>query len=743
MALKKIELRPGIYKEGTKYSNQGGWYDCDKVRFRGGLPEKLGGWVQNNTNAGAYNPFDGICRALISWGSLTGDTYIGLGTSSKYYVQIGTAGAYADITPIRYTSALDPNSIASRVNSSTVIINDPDNGAQILDWMTISGVSASFGGIDPAEINKEFQIINTINIPRTGVSGVLEAGSMTTNGTVPNPSSVITITLPNHGLVSRSWIVLSAGVGAGFGGLLASQIVGQRIVNVVDENTFFVFASANSTVVATNTDQYLATCSNVVFDIGLDPTTITNSFGGTGASVAYQVSAGLNTVIGGTGWGAGTWSRGSWGSGYTSPTATTASLRLWSHDNYDQDIVMCIRDGPIYYDTLANIIASPPVRATDITAIAGQTECPTIAREVCITGANNVVAFAPNAQFETVQDPMMIRWSASNNIADWDTATTANDAGSIRLSAGSRIITQIQTKLEIVVWTDIAMYSMKYIGSPFYYGVEQIGNGTSIIGPNAKAAVDDVVYWMGSVAFYVYNGRMEQIPCSVRDYVFSDMNRAQIDKIVCGTNVSIGEVWWFYPSSTASENDRYVVYNYVDKLWFVGTLARSAWLDFAINGLPIAAGVHPLSPTESLLYNQEVGNDDGDLITLLPMQSYITSSPFEIGDGDSMAFVRQVYPDITFRNSVYNAENPPSVLFDIQGYNYPGEAMSQDDSAEILSNEPVDGYVVNTYTPQISLRFRARSVVMSVYSGTGDQNALGVAWRLGIPRLEMRTDGRR
>lgn len=733
MALKKIELRPGIYKEGTKYSNQGGWYDCDKVRFRGGLPEKLGGWVQNNTNAGAYNPFYGTCRALISWGSLTGDTYIGLGTSAKYYVQIGTAGAYADITPVRYTSTLDPNSMSSQANSRYVSINDPDNGAQILDWLTISGVTSPFGGIAASVINQEFQVVNTVNIE----NGELLAGSMSANGT----DATVTITFTAHGLSTGNFIALNGSTN--FGGLLSTDINGQRVVTVIDSNTFSVQAAVSSTSSATNPGTYIAVCSNVIIDVGIDPATITTAIGGTNGVIAYQVSAGLNTVVGGTGWGAGPWSRGSWGSGYTSPTTAAATLRLWSHDNYDQDIVMCIRDGPIYYDALADIIASPPVRAKDIVDIAGQTECPSIAREVCITGANNVVAFAPNPQYETDQDPMMIRWSASNNIADWDAANTGNDAGFTRLSAGSRIITQIQTKLEIVVWTDIAMYSMKYVGTPFYFTVEQIGNGTSIIGPNAKTAVDDVVYWMGAVAFYVYNGRMEQIPCTVRDYVFSDLNRNQIDKIVCGTNVSIGEVWWFYPSSQAQENDRYVVYNYVDKIWFVGTLARTAWLDFAISGLPIAAGIFPLSDTQGLLYNQEVGSDDGDLIDLQPMQSYITSSPFEIGDGDSMAFVRQVYPDITFRDSTYNNESPPSVLFDIQGYNYPGEAMSQDDNAVILSNEPVDGYLVTTYTPQISLRLRARSVTMSIYSGTGEQAALGVAWRLGVPRLEMRTDGRR
>jgi len=735
MALKKIELRKGIYKEGTKYSNQGGWYDCDKVRFRGGLPEKLGGWVQNNTNAGDYNPFSGICRALISWGNLGGESYIGLGTTSKYYVQVGTAGAYADITPIRYVSTLAANAMSTYASSATVSFNDPSNGAQILDWLTISGVTVSFGGIPVGDINEEYQIVNLINYNVT-----LAAGSMSANAV---DGTKITITSVAHGLINGSMVSFNGSTG--FAGIGSASINGLRQVTVIDVNTFSINAAVVATSTATNSTNFLADASNVVINIPINPLypRTTAVGGGSAATISYQISSGSNAVVSGTGWGAGPWSRNGWGSAYVSPTPATATLRFWSHDNYDEDIVMCIRDGPIYYDALADITATPPVRAQNIVDIVAQVACPSIAREVCITGANNVIAFAPNPQFETVQDPMMIRWSASNNIADWDTTVTTNDAGSLRLSAGSRIITQIQTKQEVVVWTDIAMYSMKSIGSPYYYGVDQIGNGTSIIGPNAKSAVDDVVYWMGATAFYVYNGRISQIPCSVKDYVFSDINVAQLSKVCSGTNVSLGEVWWFYPAGDSTENNAYVVYNYIDELWFIGNMSRTAWLDFAVNGLPIATGLYPLDTTEGLLYNHEVGNDDGDLITPAPMYSYITSSPFEIGDGDSMAFVRQVYPDITFRNSTYNEQDPPSVVFLIEGYNYPGEAMSQDDNAEIISGTQVS-LLVTTYTPQISLRMRARSVAMSIYSGAaGAPFGLGVAWRLGIPRLEMRTDGRR
>lgn len=730
MALKKIELRPGIYKEGTKYSNQGGWYSCDKVRFRNGLPEKIGGWVQNNTNAfGTYNPFEGICRSLISWSDLTGQSYIGLGTSSKYYVLTG--GTYVDITPIRRTVTLDPNPMSSLAGSNLLSINDVDSGANAGDWVTVSGVDEvspgyAFGNIPIAKINTEFKVQSTVTSSTTLSAGAIEAF---------NGQPTLRITWTNHGLSSGNFITLN--IGAAIAGIPEASIDGVRAVTVIDVNTFTVVAGANATSDGFSVGPCVANAYNVIVALDVDPTTITTAVGG-GSTVQleYQISAGLNTVVSGTGWGAGPWSRGGWGSSYISPNPTSTALRLWSQDNYGQDLVICVRDGAIYYESQASIATA--TRAVNITSLSGADACPIIAREICVTGARNVLAFGCNAYLETDQNPMLIRWSASENIADWHVRSD-NDAGDILLSSGSKIITQIQTKQEVIVWTDIAVFSVKYVGSPFFYGSDQVGYGTSIIGPNAKIAVDDTVYWMGNSAFYVYNGRMEQIPCSVKDYIFSDINQGQGEKVYCGSNVSIGEVWWFYPSSNATENDRYVTYNYNDKVWFVGTMARSAWLDFAVNGLPIATTPYAFGEDQSLLLNHEVGTDDGEFIPSQPMQAYITSSPFEIGDGDSMMFVRQVYPDITFRGSNASNDIPPTVLFDIKGYNYPGEAVSQTDDTEIVNT----GYPVDVFTPQISLRLRARSVTMSIYSGASGQVGLGVAWRLGIPRLEMRTDGRR
>jgi len=617
MALQKIQLRPGIFREGTNYSNQGGWYDCNKIRFRAGLPEKMRGWQKSTTNT-----FLGTARSLLSWSTLTGQNYIGVGTSDKYYTLYG--GTYTDITPIRRTVTLASGSMASTVNTKNVVITDNANGASIGDYVTITGATG-FAGIPTGDLNKEFKI--------TAVS-----------------TNTITI------------------------------------------------------VVATSA-------------------TSTTTGGGT-PTLNYQISVGLNTSVTGDGWGAGPWSRNAWGSSYGDITITS-SLRLWSNDNFGQDLVINVRDGGIYYSSAASIAAGS--RAVVLTSLAGANSTPTIAREIVVSGATrNLIAFSCQPYGANLPDPMIIRWCASESLTDWQPRED-NDAGDIRMATGTSFVTQIHTKQEIVVWTDISMYALRYIGAPFTFGLTQIGYGTSIIAPNAKASVNDTVYWMGENAFYTYNGRIDQLPCSVKDYVFSNMNMAQSSKITCGSNISLGEVIWFYPSATSQEVDSYVTYNYFEKVWYFGTLVRTVWLDFAQNGLPIATG------TDGCLYNHEVGNDDGSTDPPTAINAYIESSPFEIGDGDSFAFVRQVFPDLTFRDT--NSNTNPSATFTLKMRNYPGAGISETQNAATTRTAVLP---VEQFTEQLSLRLRGRSAVMRIESG-----GLGVAWRLGVPRFEMRTDGRR
>jgi hypothetical protein len=629
MALKKIELRPGVYREGTQYSNQGGWYDCNKIRFRSGLPEKMKGWIKNSTTQ-----LTGICRALIAWSTLFGQNYVGLGTTSKYYVQKSSGGNYIDITPIRRTVTLGANSMACTNLLKTVVITDNANEASAGDYVTITGAT-TFGGIPAADLNKE-------------------------------------------------------------------QLITETTLNTI---TITVATAATSTTT-----------------------------GGGTPTLAYQISTGLDTVVTGDGWGAGPYSRDTWGSSYGDITVSQ-QLRLWSHDTYGEDLIMCVRDGGIYFESQADIETSTvdvPVRAKSFAQInallpvpyTGPNVPPVVSREIAVAGARNVIAFACNPYGDTVQDGLLIRWSASEDPTDWQPRTD-NDAGDLRIPTGSQIITQIHTKLQIVVWTELSMFALTYTGPPDTFGLEQIGYGTSIIAPNAKAAVDDVVYWMGNTTFYVYNGKITQLPCTVKDYVFTNMNMSQAGKITCGTNLALGEVIWFYPSTSSTEPDSYVTYNYINDIWYYGTLGRSAWLDFASDGLPIATGL------DSYLYNHEVGYDDGSTNPPAPIEAYITSSPFEIGDGDSMMFVRQIYPDLTFRDS---SAATPSATFTLTAYNYPGSGPTQPDTA------PVSAVTSNItqFTEQVSLRMRGRSATMKISSVD-----LGVAWRLGVPRFEMRTDGRR
>ncbi len=711
MALQKIQLRPGIFREGTRYSNQGGWYDCDKIRFRSGMPEKMKGWTPT-----ASGTFLGTCRSLVSWSSLTGQSYVGLGTEKKYYILYNDS--YVDITPIVRTVTLPANSLSATNGSTRVYIRDADNSAVVGDYFTISAAT-DVGGVLAADLNKEQVVVEVSNLTK-----VLGAADMAAT----NLSQNLVITWANNNLAVGHYVTISGA--SGFAGIPAGDINTTHVITAATTNTITVVVATAAT--STTTGGGAATLT--VNDIGIDVATAATStaVGGGTPTLEYQLSVGLDTVVDGPGWGAGPWggpvtneypSGVGWGESYGDITIAQ-QLRLWTNDNYGQDLIINPRGGGIYYEAQSDIAASN--RAVNITTFASPSYAPTIAQAVAVFGpTRNVIAFGCNPYDDNVQDPMLIRWSASENVGDWQPRAD-NDAGDFRLSAGSQFITHMETKQEIVIWTDIAAFSMRYVGPPFTFGLEQIGYGTSIIGPNAKVAVDDVVYWMGATAFYRYGGRIEQVPCGVKDYVFSDLNVNQSAKITCGTNVALGEVIWFYPSASAEEVDRYVIYNYLDNVWYYGTLSRTAWLDFAEGGLPIATG------SDNKLYTHETGYDDGSTTPPSPIEAYIQSSPFEIGDGDSMMFVRQIYPDVTFRDST-GAQ--PSATFTLLAQNYPGSPEGSQIDAATAQTVAAN---LNEFTEQVSLRLRGRSAAMRVES-----DGLGVAWRLGVPRFEMRTDGRR
>jgi len=643
MPLTKLQFKPGINRETTSYSNEGGWFDGDKIRFRAGFPEKIGGWIKQSGNS-----FLGSCRALFSWVALAGDSYLGLGTHLKYYINEG--GDYNDITPIRLTTAAGDATFSATDGSSIITVTENSHGAVQNDFVTFFGADSLGGNITADVLNQEYQIV-------TRLSG----------------------------------------------------------------NSYTIQARAANTSI-----------SSITEDGELNPTVVTANASDTGdggsiAVAAYQVNTGLDTVVPGTGWGAGTWSRGAWGSG-SDLTVITDILRLWSHDNFGEDLIINVRDGGIYYWDKSTS-SDPFARAVALTDLPGNTDAgtPTLAKQIMVSDSDrHIIAFGadPVDDIGTL-DPLLIRFSDQESPTTW-TPTATNTAGDLRISAGSEIVAAVETRQQILVITDSSVHAMQFLGPPFTFGISQISENTTIMGPKTAVAVDDFVFWMGAEEFYVYNGAVQRLPCSVRDYVFSDFNDIQAEKTTAAVNSSFGEIWWFYPSASSDNIDRYVVYNYEQQIWYYGTLNRTAWIDRGINQTPIAAS------TDGYLYLHESSNDDGSTLPPSAIEAHIESSQIDIADGDNFAFIRRLIPDVTFRDST--ADNP-QVDFTIKARNFPGGNYLQSDDAAVTKSASVP---VEQFTDQVHLRLRGRSFAVRL-----DSDDTGVAWRLGSPRLDVRQDGRR
>jgi len=625
MPLQKIQFNPGINQDITSYSNEGGWRDCDKIRFRLGYPEKIGGWEKYSSST-----YLGSARALHNWIALDGSNYLGIGTHLKYYIEEGQA--LSDVTPIRLaTSAGDVTFSAS--NGSTVLtVTDASHGAFENDFVTFSGAASLGGTVTATVLNAEYQI-----------------------------------------------------------------------VNIVDANNYKVTlaSAANSS------------------DTG----------NGGGSTVGtYQINVGLDSVVGGTGWGAGTWGRGGWGSAEPNGLTTTTEIRLWSHDNFGEDLIINPRDAGIFYWDRTNNLST---RAIELSTLSGtKTSVPTIAKQVLVSdqdrhvlvfGCDDIGANSSATQGNGTQDPLLIRFSDQENPIDYF-PTSTNTAGSLRLGSGSTFMQAVETKREVLIWTDTSLFSMRFIGPPFTFGLQQLSSNITIMGPNAAAATEDVVYWMGIDNFYRYAGQTEQLECTVKDKIFQDFNLSQNQKVVSGVNSEFSEVFWFYPSASSSDNDKYVVYNYGQNIWYFGTMSRTAWLDRGTRIYPIAAG-------DQYLYNHEFGYDDDGS----SMSSYIESAAMDMGDGDRFTYIKRVIPDLTFTGSTDLTS--PQATFTIKSRNFPGASFVNTESGVTTrtSSSPVE-----LYTDQLFLRTRGRSFVLRVES-----SAAGAKWKLGSPRIDMIQDGRR
>jgi len=813
MPLQKLQFRPGVNREGTTLANEGGWFECDKVRFRSGYPEKIGGWVtdigtsvsdlQPPANPSPLNPpsYWGVCTSLWNWITLSGKNLLSLGTNLKYYIQNGADGYFYDITPLRNPSgtALTYNAFTTTNGSFNVVVNAPNHGAFDGDFVTISNVASTVNGIPVADLNREFQIeyIDTNQFQITVATAATSSGSTGTatvtyqintglsiervatgwgastwGGFIPGTGSSTTAPLfyiqsttlssgisssdTTINVVSTSgmlpeqviWIgteriTFTGGTSTSFTGCTrgtngttaASYLTGATVVegvstiSLVDASTF-----APSGTIAIGSQLFTYTGRQLVSNY---LTGVTAGFNGTTPAAVLPGTLVTQTVAGNSMQAVG------WGLSSTGGiNAAIKELRLWSESNYGENLIFNPRGGPMYYWYVA---ATPDTFNRGVVLKAGDTvdgllmeaTTPSLTNIVMVSDASRfVICFGTNdptgVYATTALDPLQIRWSDQEQYNVWTPAVT-NQAGDYRLSHGSGIIATQQTRQEILIWTDSAIYSMQYLGPPYVWGFQIMGDNISIAGPNVVATANNVTYWMGADKFYMYSGRVETLPSTLRQYVYDDINLDQSFQFFSGTNEGYNEIWWFYCSSASLVIDRYVVFNHLERTWYYGTMERTAWLDSSLRGTPMSAG------NGGQLIYQEVDNDDGTTTPAEPIEAYVQSSDFDIGDGHNFGIVWRIIPDVTFDGS--NVANP-SLDFTVRPRQNPGANYGSSDAPTVASTQTYsDGsrtQTVQQFTQYAYVRIRGRQMALKVSS-----NDLGVAWQLGEPRLDVRPDGRR
>jgi hypothetical protein len=726
--LAKIKLQPGINRDSTNYANSGGWFDSDYIRFRNGLPEKIGGWTRIYANQEALI---GKCRKMYDWSSLIGTQYLACPTNIKFYVD--NTSDIVDITPLRRSLTLGNNPIATTNTSNVITITDINHGAVLGDYITISG-SSNVNGILSTAINKEFVVSNVINVD---AYSVVTTGTATSTGSGGGASVVVQYqfhpgiaqTAVFEGWGSGPWGGVSGSYGWGFGpattlttyysGLWTVDNYGEDMIACPRDLTNG-YVLGNNPIATTNTSNVVTvTQANHAFSNGnaIIIGNVTSEIGG--IPVGQLNGTQTITVINANAYSftvANTTATSSASSG-TGAYVFTSSIIYW--DITDDD--------------------GPAVSLSNLGSAYAKKYLPYVAAEVMVSDQNRqIIAYGCNPYDVTQeQDPMIVRWSDSSDPTNWDIAETTKTSGEQRLSSGSYIVTAIQNREEILIWTDSSLYTMTYVGPPTGYGFNLVGTNFDIVGPNAKIVTGAVAYWMGTNNFYTYNGKVEPMPCTVRDYVFLDLSKNDGDKVYCSADSGNNEIIWFYPSESqggtpgSREVDRYVVYNYAEGAWYYGSMARTAWIDRRTHPTP-----RSVSP-DGYLYNQETGFDDGSTNPASPINAYIESSPIEIEDGNNFLFINRVIPDLTFRNSTTNNGTQPIVKFTIKPQDYPGGEIGVGDERDVQRNSAAT-LNVNRFTNQVFTRLRARSVALRVES-----DVINVSWRLGVPRLDMRQDGRK
>jgi len=783
MPLQKVVLKPGVNRENTRYTNEGGYYESEMVRFRQGTPEKIGGWTRLSANT-----FIGLCRSLWNWVTTAGANLVGVGTDKKFYIE--QTGQYADITPISGTYLLSPSPFTTINGSSSVTVVSASYIPLTGDFVIFSGATA----VNNVTLNGEYEA--------TVLSTVTTTGSIS--------GFTLTVTAFSGGALAVGHVLTGTGVTAG------TKITAFG-TGTGGTGTYTV--SASQTVASTT-----ITATPVASSYQVTATTVANASGSGGGSVVYaayilHIGSAISTSA--AGWSANSWSSGNWGGlGYDA----RATLNVWSQYNFGENLILGPKLGHLYYwnattaptvlfpttvtisnatpavvtltsntttplpsgtvimfettgalplplvpftvyyvtyvtdttyklsTTYANYVAGTFINTTSagsgvqtlspravlVSSLAGASDVPDFQNSILVSDASRFTfCFGATDYLSTVYDPMLIRWSDQESVTNWTPAIT-NQSGSLRLSHGSAIQTALQARQEILVFTDSALYSLQYLGPPYVWGSQLLSDNISIVGLNAATYTNGTAYWMGQDKFYKYDGRVQTLRCDLLRFVYDDINRTQFSQIFSSTNEGFNEVWWFYCTENSTTIDRYVVYNYGEDIWYYGSMARTAWLDSSLRNYPVAA-----TYVNNLVYH-ESGVDDGTLATLVPIVTSITTSQFDIGDGHNMAFVWRMLPDLTFRGSTDGTT--PSLTMQLlplqnsgSGYNNPLSIGGTSSTASLpvtaTQTYPID---LDTFTGQVNIRVRGRQMSMRITS-----NTLGTQWQLGAPRIDVRPDGRR
>jgi len=700
MALKKLKLKSGVNKENTRYTSENGWFISDKMRFRQGTPEKIGGWVRISAAV-----FQGVCRSLWNWVTLTSLNLIGVGTNLKFYIEQG--GAYNDVTPIRAISTINNNPFVATNGSAVITVTDTAHGAFTGDFVTFSAAVGLGGNITATVLNANYQI-TVINANSYTFTATATANATDASGS-PGGGAAVIAAYEIHAGPAYAVAVNGWGGGPWGSGTWGVGINSVNAIQLWSQSNFgedLIFAPRgggiyywSAQIGVTPLSFTVTIASPGVLTVALRNGTAVY-LNTTGALPTGLVVGTIYYVVGSTG--------------------TTCNLAL----TYGGAAI-------ITSGTQSGTHTISP-RGIDIVSLGGASDCPTIQNLIFVADTSRFVfAFGCNDYSSTVQDPMLIRWSDQESVTNW-TPSATNQAGSIRLSHGSEIITCVQTRQEIVVWTDSSLYSLQYQGQPAVWSSQLLGDNISIIGPNAAIIASGVIYWMGVDKFYKYDGRTQTLRCDLLRYIYQDINLAQSAQVFAGTNEGFNEVWWFYCSATSSTIDLYTIYNYTEDVWSYGTLARTAWLDSGLRDYPLAA-------TYSYnLVDHEQGNDDNVSGTPAAISAIIGSAEFDIDDGDHFGFVYRMLPDITFRGSDAASPQVTMTLIPMQnsgsGYNNPISAGGNPDATVVRTSTSV----IEQFTGQVFVRVRGRQMILQVES-----NQLGCAWQLGSPRIDIKQDGRR